>query len=89
MTRVFLSYAEEDKKTAELLVSQFEGAGIEFLWWQDKKQRGKLFVIEIEDKISSADLFFILMSPDYLSSSWCRRERDLAIQRENDLDVIG
>lgn len=85
MTRVFLSYAEEDKKTAELLVSQFEGAGIEFLWWQDKKQRGKLFVIEIEDKISSADLFFILMSPDYLSSSWCRRERDLAIQRENDL----
>lgn len=85
MTRVFLSYAAEDETTADRLVSRFAGGGVEFFWWQDKEQRGKRFVGEIEDGVGSADLFVILMSPDYLSSPWCRRERDLAIQRETDL----
>jgi hypothetical protein len=85
MTRVFLSYAEEDGTTADRLVSWFTDAGIECFWWQDKEQRGKRFVGEIEAGIGSADLFVILMSSDYLSSPWCRRERDLAIQRETDL----
>ncbi|MBV9163779.1 MAG: TIR domain-containing protein [Pseudonocardiales bacterium] len=85
MTRVFLSYAAEDETTANRLVSRFTGAGTEFFWWQDKEQWGKRFVGEIEDKIGRANLFVILMSPDYLSSPWCRRELDLAMQRENDL----
>lgn len=85
MTRVFLSYAKQDGATADRLVSWFTNAGIELFWWRDREQRGKRFVGEIEDGIGSADLFVILMSPDYLSSAWCRRERDLAIQRENDL----
>lgn len=85
MTRVFLSYAAEDGTAADRLVSWFTDAGIECFWWQDKEQRGKRFVGEIEDGIGSADLFVILMSPDYLSSPWCRRERDLAIQHETDL----
>jgi TIR domain-containing protein len=85
MTRVFLSHAVEDGTTADRLVSRFTGMGIELFWWQDTEQRGKRFVGEIEDGIGSADLFVILMSPDYLSSPWCRRERDLAILRETDL----
>lgn len=85
MTRVFLSYAEEDRAAANRLVSRFTGVGIELFWWQDEAQRGKRFVGKLEDEIGSADFFVILMSPDYLSSPWCRRERDLAIQREEDL----
>ncbi|MGH3778047.1 MAG: toll/interleukin-1 receptor domain-containing protein [Pseudonocardiaceae bacterium] len=82
---MFLSYAAEDGTTADRLVSRFTGMEIELFWWQDTEQRGKRFVGEIEDGIGSADLFVILMSPNYLSSPWCRRERDLAILRETDL----
>jgi hypothetical protein len=85
MTRVFLSYAEEDEAVARSLVDRYVGSGVEFYWWQDDEQRGRRFVGEIERGILSADLFVVLMSPNYLASSWCRRERDLAIQRETDL----
>lgn len=85
MTRIFLSYAMEDETTAKRLVSWFESAGIELFWWQDKEQQGKRFIGEIENGIGGADLFVVLMSPNYLSSGWCRHESNLALQRENDL----
>jgi hypothetical protein len=85
MTRVFLSYAGEDGAVARRIASAFDQAGIELYWWQDEEQRGKRFVGAIEEGICSADRFAVLMSPDYLSSPWCRRERDLAIQLEHRL----
>jgi len=82
VTRVFLSYAEDDGELALRLVSWFEELGVDLFWWQDPGQRGKRFVGEIEDGIGGADLFLVLMSPHYLSSPWCRQERDLAIACE-------
>jgi hypothetical protein len=82
MTQVFLSYAEEDQVVASRLARRLEAKGIEVFWWQSPDQRGGRFQAEIENHIASADFFLALMSPAYLSSGWCRRERDLALQRE-------
>jgi TIR domain len=47
--------------------------------------RGGQFVRAIEDSLRQADVFLVLLSPAYLRSSWCRRERDIALSRENEL----
>jgi hypothetical protein len=82
MKKVFLSYAKEDQGVAVRLVQSLTNNGMTVLWWQDDKQRGARFVERIENEIATADFFIALMSPEYLSSGWCRRERDLAVQRE-------
>lgn len=84
MTRVFLSHATEDEAVAKRLTQWFEDSDIDFLWWQ-RSARGGRFVSDIEKGISTADLFVVLLSPHYLTSAWCRHERDLALHREIDL----
>lgn len=85
MTRLFLSYAEEDRAAADDLVPWLQQQGHEVFWWQDAQRRGRRFLHVIEDAIGEADLFLVLMSPSYVRSKWCGHERDLAMQHENDL----
>jgi hypothetical protein len=85
MTRVFLSYAREDEAVAMPIVQWLRDQRAEPDWWQNPEQRGGRFVSGIEQGIARADLFLVLLSPHYLMSSWCRHERDLALQREIDL----
>jgi hypothetical protein len=84
MTQVFLSYAEEDQEVAAQLATRLRSKGTVVLWWQDHERRGGQFIKEIENGVATADFFIALMSPSYLSSGWCRRERELALQRETD-----
>jgi hypothetical protein len=85
MTRVFLSYAGADGPVARRIASAFDGAGIELCGWQDEAQRERRVVGAIEEGICSADRCAVLMSPHYLSSPGCRRERELAVQWEHRL----
>lgn len=85
MKRVFLSYAREDEVVAERLARWLRTKDIELYWFQNAEQRGRRFIGEIERGIAEADLFVVLLSPHFLTSSWCRHERDLAFQREIDL----
>jgi hypothetical protein len=82
MKQVFLSYAKEDQEVAVRLVQSLKNNGMSVLWWQNDEDPGKKFVEKIEKEITEADFFIALMSPAYLSSRWCRRERDFALQRE-------
>lgn len=85
MKRVFLSYAREDQAVADRVARWLRERGIEPYWFQDKEKRGRRFVGEMERAIAEADLFVVLMSPHYLTSAWCRHERELALRREIDL----
>ncbi len=38
----------------------------------------------MERAIAEADLFVVLLSPNFLTSAWCRHERDVALLREID-----
>ncbi len=48
---------------------------------------GGRFIEQIEEAIKNADSFIGLLSPSSLSSPWCRDERNLALQRERDIQV--
>lgn len=82
---LFLSYAEEDGEVARRIAKWLMGQGQDVWYWQDPQNGGRRFVEEIERAIGAATAFIALLSPDFLASPWCRRERELAIHREEDL----
>ena len=84
-SRVFLSYAGEDAEVARRLAGWLEASGFAVFWFQSPDRRGERFIVELETRIAEADFFLVLMSPSYLASGWCDREREYALQRENDL----
>jgi hypothetical protein len=82
---LFLSYAEEDRETAGHVARWLDGNGFEVFRWEDPRQRGREFIKQIEEAIQQSDAFLVLLSPSFLASDWCRRERDFAIRREQHL----
>jgi TIR domain-containing protein len=85
MTRVFLSCSRTDADPARLLTDELTKAGADVYWWQNPREGGNIFVRELQDAIEAADLFILLLSPDYLESEWCKREIDMALHRETEL----
>ena len=83
--KLFLSYAQEDKDAADLIATRLQMYGHEIFNWMAPSQRGRRFIEEIEKGIQSAGAFIALLSPRFLGSDWCRREVEMAIQREADL----
>ena len=88
-TGVFLSYAEEDKNIADEVSAWLRREGFDIYDWRDSTRRGGRFIQETETAIQRADSFLVLLSPSYLASPWCRLERELALQRELDLQADG
>jgi TIR domain len=76
----FLSYAEEDSETAREIGNWFRGQDIEVFDW--KQQLGGRFMPQIEDAIKRADGYLALISPHFIQSDWCSREKEMALQRE-------
>jgi TIR domain/AAA domain len=87
--QLFLSYAEEDRERAAEIAGWLGERGFEIYNWRDPSARGGRFMRQIEDAISQADAFLTLLSPSFIASEWCRREVELAIQREEDLRQQG
>jgi hypothetical protein len=84
---LFLSYAEEDSEIAARIARWFNERGIRIFNWLDPRQRGGQFLWQIEEAIRRADAFLALLSPSFLASPWCRRERHLALVREHNLQL--
>lgn len=82
---VFLSYAEEDGAVAAEVADWLQNRGDKVYRYQAPEEQGRRFIRRIENVMSRAHRFLALMSPSFLDSTWCRRESDLAIQREDDL----
>jgi hypothetical protein len=83
--KLFLSYAEEDREVADLIAARLRADGHEIFDWMAPSQRGRRFMEEIEKGIQAAAAFIALLSPRFLRSDWCRREVEMAVQREGDL----
>ena len=83
--KIFLSYAEEDTGTASAIATWLKYQGFELFDWKDPKSRGEQFIKLIEEQMREADAFLALLSPSLIRSSWCDRERGLAIRREQAL----
>ena len=73
------------REVGSKVAAWFASQGVELFNWLAPDQRGRQFVGEIEGAIGRADAFLALLSPYLLASPWCRRERHLALMREDDL----
>ncbi len=80
---LFLSYAEEDSGAAAEISGWLRSQHIEVFDWRTR--RGGRFISQIEAAIQRADAFLALLSPSFLNSDWCGREKDYALHREQAL----
>src|SRR5258708_7890035 len=79
---IFLSYAKEDGAAAHDIVVELRRRGIDVYNWVEHNGR---FTADIEKSIKQATAYVALISPHFLESPWCLREREFALQRENSL----
>jgi hypothetical protein len=84
---LFLSYAEEDGEIAGTVARSLRALGHEVYDWQDSRRQAGQFIREIESAIQQASGFLALLSPSFMASPWCRAERELAMQHEQDLQA--
>ncbi|HEY9671634.1 MAG TPA: TIR domain-containing protein [Waterburya sp.] len=79
MTQVFISYAEEDRATMEKIRNSLRRESITV--WTNKTdiQTGEAFEEAIKRGIEQADNMVYLLSPDSVTSHYCRQELSLAL----------
>lgn len=85
MTRVFLSYTEADAQLARRVADALRAAGAQVFHSGDRENTGGPFIETIQTELEAADLLVTLLSPEYLRSSWCRREVSFGLHRESQL----
>ncbi len=81
---LFVSYAAEDSEVATEVVNWLSEHGhADVYTWRTERMRPTSD--RIEERISQADDFIALVSPNFLADPLCRRERELAAGRERGL----
>lgn len=78
---LFVSFAADDSESAKLIALALRDQELEICSRRDIGGSGTVSG-DIEQHIQAADAFIAIMSPSYLASAACRRERVLALQRE-------
>src|SRR5262245_55445967 len=79
---IFLSYAHEDRATAERLANALTSIGEDVWWDQWQILAGDSLVRKIfEEGLSNASAFVILLSSNSVQSKWVREELDVATVR--------
>jgi hypothetical protein len=73
MADVFISYAREDRPTAERLAKVLAARGLT-VWWDRDIQVGKSYAHVIETELKSADCVIVLWSKASVASDWVRDE---------------
>jgi hypothetical protein len=82
---LYLSHAAPDQNLVRSIRTWFRGRGYEVFDHSTLEAVSQGTLIEqIEETISEVSAFIVLLSPQYLRSPWCRRERELAISRRRE-----
>jgi hypothetical protein len=94
MTKLFISYSHRDEKALERLhthLAMLRREGAITAWYDREILAGANIDNEIDGNLSDSDIFFALVSPDFLDSKYCyEREMAKALERhdEGSLRVI-
>jgi TIR domain len=79
---LYLSYADEDSEIAHQVADRLSSADVTVYSPHDAADNPVCTISEPEWAIQQADVFLTLLSPNSLTSPSCRRERELAMYRE-------
>jgi hypothetical protein len=82
--RVFLSYSHHDEKWKDGLkraLASLSTNGYITVWDDRKIPAGTAWENQIDVQLTTASIVLLLITENYLNSEYCRRERDIAIER--------
>ena len=80
--RVFLSYAQADKDTAQQIAAALRTSGLR-LWFDEwELAPGDSIAHRIDEALASSDVLVVLLSPAALASRWVMQELNAALIRE-------
>jgi len=80
MSRIFISYASEDRERARILAQALEQRGWP-VWWDREIPLGKAFDEVIEENLARAQCVLVLWSEASVGSRWVRAEASAAAAR--------
>ena len=75
MTRIFISYAHKDEELRQELekhLAELERQKIVATWSDEQIRPGEELDNAIEEELERADIILLLVSPDFLASTYCR-----------------
>lgn len=84
---IFISYAREDRATAQSLADAFTASGRK-VWWDREIQGGSAFATEVEKALTACRLAVVLWSRDAVASDFVRDEARRAMKAGKLLPVF-
>ncbi len=87
MSDIFISYASEDRATAQKFADALESLGWS-VWWDREIPLGKAFDQVIEEELNAARCVIVLWSKDAVRSRWVKTEAAAAADRECLIPVL-
>lgn len=70
---VFLSYAREDKRSAQHLAEALRGESLD-VWTDESIAVGENWRAQMADALGQADAMVVLLTPQSVASEWVRRD---------------
>jgi len=76
---IFISYAHEDRETAQRLASLLKSSGLT-VWWDPQLRAGQDFALEIERILQQVSCVIVLWSSHSVDSRWVRAEANEGVR---------
>ncbi len=88
--KIFISYSNNDYEKASRVHSMFKDVGIECFLARDDIKAGNSWNPEILNKLMNSNFFVLILSENFISSSWCNQEASIAFlqYKLNDCPLI-
>lgn len=80
MSDIFISYAQQDRNSAQKIATALESQGFT-VWWDRVIPAGRIFDDVIEQALDSSDCVLVLWSKDSVISKWVKIEASEAANR--------
>jgi hypothetical protein len=77
---VFISHSLQDTDIADYLTRELKASGVQ-VWYDKPIKPGSEWVKEIEEALEQAEIFVVLLSPNFLASPWANFELGVALSR--------
>jgi hypothetical protein len=81
--KLFISYSHEDPEDIDMLIKHLaplKTKGMIDIWSDSKINAGQEFQDEIDSKLEFSDIVCLLISPNFLTSNACLKEKEIAFE---------